>query len=296
VPLIVLDWDRAQAGASSGEAQSAEKEAFEAAKELGTVEAWDAFLGKYPSGFYAELARAYVKKLAGGPAAAAPPAAPSSAPAQAEQAAYENRCSARDGLRSRESRQPARIRFINQTQSTLVLQWIDFNGQLKEYGEIRPGAETVQETYITHPWVVAWQEGSCRQIFLPAEGTSVARLLPMEKETTSDDEPAKRKASQSDDDDDDRSAKQRCRDAGKVWTGSKCVSRKEEKADKPSKATIEKRAKAACVDMGMIYLNGKCAPKTKKERDAGSANKNKACPAGMYRNPYGQCQPNETGG
>ena len=40
-----------------------EKEAFEAAKSLGTVEAWDAFLWNYPTGFHADLARAYVKKL-----------------------------------------------------------------------------------------------------------------------------------------------------------------------------------------------------------------------------------------
>ena len=41
------------------------KEAFEAARELGTVEAWDAFLASYPKGFYADLARAYIKKLGG---------------------------------------------------------------------------------------------------------------------------------------------------------------------------------------------------------------------------------------
>jgi uncharacterized protein YecT (DUF1311 family) len=51
--------------------QSDEKQAFEAAKELGTVEAWDAFLSNYPSGFHADLARAYVTKLAA-PATAAP--------------------------------------------------------------------------------------------------------------------------------------------------------------------------------------------------------------------------------
>ncbi len=42
----------------------AQKDAFESAKELGTVEAWDAFLSSYPEGFYADLARAYAKKLA----------------------------------------------------------------------------------------------------------------------------------------------------------------------------------------------------------------------------------------
>jgi hypothetical protein len=74
------------------------------------------------------------------------------------------------------------------------------------------------------------------------------------------------------------------------------VRARKKKSAKPSKATIERRAKAACVDMGMIYLNGQCAPKTKAARDTAKKNKNKACPAGMYRNPNGQCQPNETGG
>jgi hypothetical protein len=58
----------------------AEKSAFNAAKELGTVEAWDAFLSNYPKGFHADLARAYVKKLAGS-AAPPPPTAAPTAPA-----------------------------------------------------------------------------------------------------------------------------------------------------------------------------------------------------------------------
>ena len=41
------------------------KDAFEAAKELGTVEAWEAFIANYPDGFHAKLARAYLKKLGG---------------------------------------------------------------------------------------------------------------------------------------------------------------------------------------------------------------------------------------
>jgi hypothetical protein len=41
----------------------AEKEAFEAAKELGTVDAWNAFLKTYATGFRADLARAYIAKL-----------------------------------------------------------------------------------------------------------------------------------------------------------------------------------------------------------------------------------------
>jgi hypothetical protein len=70
------------------DAASAERQAFEAAKELGTVEAWDAFLSNYSTGFHADLARAYVKKLAGqgtpAPAANAPAAATASPAARAD--------------------------------------------------------------------------------------------------------------------------------------------------------------------------------------------------------------------
>src|SRR4051794_24388135 len=45
-----------------------QKDAFDAAKELGTAEAWEAFLASFPDGFYADLARAYLVKL-GNPAA-----------------------------------------------------------------------------------------------------------------------------------------------------------------------------------------------------------------------------------
>ena len=70
------------------------REAFEAAKELGTPDAWNAFLASFPNGFYADLARAYLNKLGEGgaavpPAAAAPaappaPAASASAPARTQ--------------------------------------------------------------------------------------------------------------------------------------------------------------------------------------------------------------------
>ena len=62
------------ASAAAGGGGDAEKEAFESAKELGTVEAWEAFIANYPSGFRADLARAYIKKLGANEPAAAPPA------------------------------------------------------------------------------------------------------------------------------------------------------------------------------------------------------------------------------
>ena len=69
-----LSWHYAAAVAAPEKPTASEKEAFESAKELGTVEAWDAFLSNYPTGFHADLARAYVKKLS--------ETAPSPAPSQ----------------------------------------------------------------------------------------------------------------------------------------------------------------------------------------------------------------------
>lgn len=58
-------------GAAHAQGNIGEKEAFEAAKELGTVEAWDAFLSRFNTGFRADLARAYVRKLSEGQAGGA---------------------------------------------------------------------------------------------------------------------------------------------------------------------------------------------------------------------------------
>lgn len=61
-------WRAAEARADSTGVSA--KEAFEAAKELGTREAWEAFLASYPTGFYADLARAYMRSLVRGGAPA----------------------------------------------------------------------------------------------------------------------------------------------------------------------------------------------------------------------------------
>lgn len=261
---IVFGHSQIWSGAIAQPAEGhAEKDAFNAAKELGTVEAWDAFLSNYPSGFHADLARAYVKKLSG---AAAPVAAEASAKLEP---AYELPCSDASTLKSERSDKPVKLRFVNESSGTVIIQWIDFNGALKEYGALKPGEQMTQETFITHPWIAAYQEGSCRQFFLPGDGLSLARLLPED---------------------------QLPRATPSASKSSVDEAPRQPQAKKPSKATIERRAKAACADIGMIYLNGKCAPKYKTQREFAKKKKSAPCPAGMYRNPYGQCQPNETGG
>ena len=82
----------ATTGASSdnlmlAEADVSAKEAFATAKELGTADAWNAFLESYPDGFYANMARAYLAKLSAGGEAA--PSAAQAAPSAAQAAPSE---------------------------------------------------------------------------------------------------------------------------------------------------------------------------------------------------------------
>lgn len=282
-------------------ADAAEKEAFEAAKELGTVEAWDAFLSNYSKGFRADLARAYVKKLGAAvpvvtpaptpaqPAVATP--APSPAPTDSFELASQVPCTDLGKLKSYQSTDPVKIRFINQSGATRIIQWVDFNGSLQEFYTLKPGEQRLQETFLTHPWIAAYEEGSCVQMFMPGQPESIALLTPdgainPRAAVTS----AKSRARPQEV---NETPEQTCANIGQDYNGIECVPRA---SAKPSKKTIERRAKASCAELGMAYINGQCAPKKKSERQRAAKNKNKACPAGMYRNPYGQCQPNETGG
>lgn len=64
--LVALAFLLAFGGGAVRAQDGEERAAFESAKELGTAAAFNAFLRSYPSGFYGDLARAYLKKLGGG--------------------------------------------------------------------------------------------------------------------------------------------------------------------------------------------------------------------------------------
>ena len=177
------------ADAGSGDAAyDREKAAFDSAKELGTSDAWNAFLATYPSGFHADLARAYLKKLEQAPAAAdgsqAVPSqagpttsGPSEAPVVPSSArAGERACSEQRDLRSEHSREPTKITFINRSGMYRAFMWIGFDGTLQSYGGVNPGEQITFDTFRTHPWMVATGPGDCLQIFMPAAEPSIVEL------------------------------------------------------------------------------------------------------------------------
>jgi hypothetical protein len=155
---------------SSGANSDGEKAAFDSAKELGTSDAWNAFLTAYPKGFHADLARAYLKKL-GEQQPQTPVLVPSSA------RVGKRSCSELSQLRSEHSREPTKITFINKSGMYRSILWVDFDGKLKDYGGLNPGEQRVQDTFRTHPWVIATGPGDCLQIFMPAAEPAIVELV-----------------------------------------------------------------------------------------------------------------------
>lgn len=152
---------------------AAESSAFEQAKELGTVEAWDAFISAFPTGFHADLARAYLKKLGGQPQAAGVPAAPAISPSAQ---AVELKCSERQGLRSINAAVPTKITFINVSGSDRFVRWVDYEGKVQNGDRLKAGNQVTIDTYRTHPFLIATGSGDCLQIFLPGDERATVEL------------------------------------------------------------------------------------------------------------------------
>ena len=164
--------DRASPPASAVTNNAAAEAAFNSAKELGTTDAWNAFLSNYPTGFYADLARAYVKKLT--------EQAPIAAPAVASSGkAQEISCSERSRLRAQTSDVASIVTFVNTSKMYRAILRIDTDGTTKDHGNLEPGQRLTVETFVTHPWMIATGPGDCLQLFLPVAGLSTIELGPM---------------------------------------------------------------------------------------------------------------------
>ena len=146
----------------------AEKEAFDSAKELGTVEGWEAFISNYPSGFHADLARAYIKKLGDTAPGAAPAADEASMPnVSASREVPDPPCRNRKNVRSMVSEEKTKLTFINRSGATRNIMWLDFASNAKSFGRLKNGEQIELDTFVTHPWMVTNSSGACLQIVEP---------------------------------------------------------------------------------------------------------------------------------
>lgn len=78
------------------------------------------------------------------------------------------RCRQEHSVRSLEGTISTAITFVNNYGSTIRTYWIDYQGARKFYAEVLPGSSYVQQTYVTHPWVVTSSQEDCLGVYLPS--------------------------------------------------------------------------------------------------------------------------------
>jgi hypothetical protein len=69
---------------------------------------------------------------------------------------------------SRPSQERTGIRFVNRSNTALRLYWLDFQGGLRLYHTVAPGARIQQDTFIGHNWLVATVGDQCIGVFSAA--------------------------------------------------------------------------------------------------------------------------------
>src|SRR5207302_8770023 len=76
------------------------------------------------------------------------------------------------------------IQFTNSTAGPVNVYWIDYQGQRVfyrggDFPTLAAGQSYIQQTYITHPWVVTdAATGTCLGIWLPTESQDTAVIVP----------------------------------------------------------------------------------------------------------------------
>ena len=73
-------------------------------------------------------------------------------------------------IKSKNSKTPVKITFINKTDSFRAVMWLDFKGQPQQYANLDPGQKTTINTFVTHPWMFTDGPGNCQEIYLPKAG------------------------------------------------------------------------------------------------------------------------------
>ncbi|MGI9037725.1 MAG: Ig-like domain-containing protein [Gemmatimonadota bacterium] len=84
-------------------------------------------------------------------------------------------CELEGSITSLNSDTAADMEFTNNTGETISVYWLDYLGERVLYTALADGGSYVQPTYLTHPWLLIGDSGTCYGMFVPeGEFTSVA--------------------------------------------------------------------------------------------------------------------------
>jgi uncharacterized protein (TIGR03437 family) len=85
-------------------------------------------------------------------------------------------CSEEGSLKSLNANVATSVDFVNQTTQTVQVYWLNYMGARVLYFPLAAGASRVQQTFVTHPWVIADTSNNCIEIFQPVSGPGVADI------------------------------------------------------------------------------------------------------------------------
>jgi hypothetical protein len=83
-------------------------------------------------------------------------------------------CETENSQRSQEGVAQAELTVINLTDATFDLFWLDYDGERVFYQAIPPSSTRPQPTWVTHPWILADEAGTC---YLLVEVTAVQQTM-----------------------------------------------------------------------------------------------------------------------
>lgn len=75
------------------------------------------------------------------------------------------KCPNESRFHSVEGKEQTSIRFVNDSEETVNVYWLDYQGKRVFYQTLAAGMSYEQPTYVSHPWVV--EGDSCKGIFFP---------------------------------------------------------------------------------------------------------------------------------
>jgi len=86
------------------------------------------------------------------------------------------------GIKSDNSDVEAKIKFANKSGKTVKIYWLDFDGNRKLYQTLKDGESYEQDTFLTHPWVIADDNDDAWYVYFPdAQPRSVEIVAPGKK-------------------------------------------------------------------------------------------------------------------
>jgi hypothetical protein len=77
-------------------------------------------------------------------------------------------CGLEGQVKSLNAAGPTQVTFVNRESVPIRTYWLNYDGRRVFYREVPPGQSYVQQTYVTHPWVITDNpQGRCVALYQP---------------------------------------------------------------------------------------------------------------------------------